>query len=199
MSVVDTSMLKLFESKSPFERLAVESEVAILQSALTCFSQRPLIFGCDSYLDMHEMMAYDAIFGYLIRRRERDLMNDRQFANWFDLFAYHGVVYRILNLGDESCLDWHGCVCSWTSDPKSFINLNKTKIAWDEPAVIVKADIPEERFGINVNKLRRVLHIENEYLRDECEVIFPMIEESFVDVQSGMSPLEYFRKEGLTL
>lgn len=202
MSVVDTSMLKLFESKSPFERLAVESEVAILQSALTCFSQRPLIFGCDSYLDMHEMMAYDAIFGYLIRRRERALRHprvDRQFANWFDSFAYHGVVYRILDLDDESHINWHGCVCSWTSDPKSFINLNKTKIAWDEPAVIVKADISEERFGIDVNELRRVLHIENEYLRDECEVIFPMIEESFVDVQSGMSLREYFRKEGLTL
>lgn len=192
-------MLKLFEGKSPFEQLAVESEVAILQSALTCFSQRPLVFGHDSYFDMYEMMAYDSVFGYLIRRRERDLMNDRQFANWFDSFAYHGVVYRILNLGDESRLDWHGCVCSWTSDPKSFINLNKTKIAWDEPAVIVKADIPAERFGIDVNKLRRVLHIENEYLRDECEVIFPMIEESFVDAQSDMSPLEYFRKEGLTL
>lgn len=199
MSAVDTLAWKLFESKSPFARLTLGSEIAVLQSALTCFSQRPFIFGHDSCLDTHEMMAYDSIFGYLIRRRERDLMIDRQFANWFDSFAYHGVVYRILNLSDESHLNWHGCVCSWTNDPESFINLNKTKIAQDEPAVIVKADIPAEYVAIDVNKLRHVLDIENEFLRDEHEVIFPMIKKSFVDMRSDMSPREYFCKEGLTL
>lgn len=199
MNTVDTSTWKLFDGKSPFARLAVESEVAVLQSALTCFSQRSLSSGYDLHLDMHEMMAYDSIFGYLIRRRERDLMTDRQFANWFDSFAYHGVVYRILNLSDESRLNWHGYVCSWTNDPESFINLNKTKVACDEPAVIVKADIPAEYVAIDVNKLRRVLDIENEFLHDEHEVIFPMIKKSFVDVRSDMFPREYFCKEGLTL
>lgn len=192
-------MLKLFEGKSPFAQLAVESEVAVLQSALACFSQRPLSSGYDLHLNMHEMMAYDSVFGYLIRRRERDLMTDRQFANWFDSFAYHGIAYRILNLSDESRLNWHGYVCFWTSDPISFISLDKTKVAWDEPVVIVKADIPAEYAAIDVNALRRFLHIENEFLHDEHEVIFPMVEESFVDVQSGILPYEYFCKEGLTL
>lgn len=199
MSAVDTSTWKLFEGKSPFARLAVGSEVAILQSALTCFSQRPFIFECDLHLDTHEIMAYDSIFGYLIRRREHALEADCQFADWFDSFAYHGVVYRILNLSDESRLDWHGYVCSWTNNPISFINLNKTKVAWNEPAVIVKADIPAEYVAIDVNKLRRVLDIENESLDDEHEVIFPMIKKSFVDVRSDVSPREYFCKEGLTL
>ena len=142
----------------------------------------------DSY-DKNELIFYDGFIGTILRKAEElikfapTLKNDEFIKTWL----YQGKLYRVIHpypKEDRRCkggfrnafpkVEYHGMITHWTKDSefKAF-----KKLTSGEKYIILEADT-KDHLAFDINLYRKKNGIDEEYTKDEEEVIFPMYKEN---------------------
>lgn len=182
----------------PLNSLDLASQELLIGLAINSFCERPLLG--NSMLGS-ELRIYDGILGDAIRALNAysalDIPMEPELKEFTDAWAFRGDIYRIMRVPSRASfwskltmhwIDWHGMVASWSKSHDFTTGYNKVNP--NLKYCFLHASTGDD-FGIDVNKLRSRLGIENPYTCQENEIIFPMARNYVIDIYHSMTPREF--------